>query len=72
MISGGAGGVTSGIGASMIAPESFNLHGKTLQTIGLMLLTFVLQGALGAFLYLKQSPLPPETDAPAGPVDPKA
>lgn len=60
VVSGGASGVTNGTVASMIAPETFNIHAGLWKLIGLLLATFLVQGFMGAMAYLKQSPLPPE------------
>lgn len=60
VISGGASGVTNGSVASMIAPETFNLHAGLGKLLGLLLATFIIQGFMGAMMYLKQSPLPPD------------
>ena len=63
-IGGGAGAVTAGITASMLAPGQFNLHetDAVWNMFKLMYWTFGLNGMLSAFLYLKQSPLPPWED----------
>jgi hypothetical protein len=64
VISGGASGVTNGSVASMIAPETFNLHAGIWKLLGLLFATFIIQGFMGAMAYLKQSPVPPEGDSP--------
>ena len=56
LIGGGAGAVTSAVSVSIMDPKDFNLMGaKTLQLAGMV---FLVNGALSAFFYLKQSPLP--------------
>ena len=60
-IGGGASAVTGGITVSGIAPNQFNF-GAQLGAMGkLMLALFVVNGAMSAFAYLKQSPLPTES-----------
>jgi hypothetical protein len=58
VIGGGASAVSAAIGASWLAPDKFNLSHPA-DIILLMLITFVVNGMLSMFLYLKQSPLPP-------------
>lgn len=60
-VSGGASAVTGGFTASMFAPEQFNFNGKTWHLLGLMAAMFVVNGVLGAMAYLKQSPVPLES-----------
>lgn len=63
-IGGGASAVTSGLTSMGFAPDKFNL--STLQGMGhlmlLMLANFVVSGFLATMFYLRQSPLPPESD----------
>ncbi len=58
VIGGGAGAVTSTFTAAMIAPDKFNLGGEFGNTLKLILATFMINGMLNLFFYLKQSPLP--------------
>lgn len=62
IIGGGAGAVTSTIASSMLAPDQFNLGTQLGHTVKLMAVTFVVNGALSMFFYLKQSPLPDDDD----------
>ena len=68
LIGGGASSVTASFTASMLAPGQFNLANPSL-LLQMMAWTFVINGALSVFLFLKQSPLPPvvgdEHDSPA-------
>ena len=61
-ISGGASALSAGAGVSLIAPETFNFSHGLWKTFGLMLVMFLIDGFKGAALYLKQSPLPDESD----------
>jgi hypothetical protein len=63
LIGGGASAVTSTFTASMFAPDKFNLSSYSgfLHVIGLIIATFVANGLLAAFFYLKSSPLPDST-----------
>ena len=61
IIGGGATSVTAAISGAIVAPESFNLHGGGLKVIELMITTFMVAGAMHAFAYLSQSPLPAQT-----------
>ncbi len=59
LIGGGAGSITSAVGASWLAPGQFGVAGvQGWNSLKLMLLTFLINGAIAAFAYLKQSPLP--------------
>ena len=62
IIAGGSNSVVSGIAAMGIAPEQFNLNANLSNTVKMMGATFLFSGLLSAFLYLKQSPLPPITE----------
>jgi hypothetical protein len=64
-IGGGAGAVTSTVTASMLAPEQFNAGAQWKSLLSLMAVTFAVNGAFGAFLYLKQHPVP-EWDGTTG------
>ena len=57
-ISGGAGAFTAGPVAALLAPDEFNLKAGLSRMFWLMGSIFLTQGLLGAFLYLKQAPLP--------------
>lgn len=59
LIGGGASAVTSSITASMLAPNSFNLHDQRDALVALVYWTFTINGALTAFAYLAKEPLPP-------------
>jgi hypothetical protein len=59
LIGGGAGSITSVFGASYLAPGQFGLGGvQGWNSLKLMVLSFAINGAISAFAYLKQSPLP--------------
>lgn len=60
-VAGGASAVTGAFTASMLAPAEFNLNGKTGHMLELMAAMFVINGVLGTMAYLKQSPVPAET-----------
>lgn len=60
-IGGGASAVTGGFSAAIIAPDKFNVNtgagfGHIVEMMGAC---FLINGLLGMFLYLKQSPVPP-------------
>jgi len=57
-IGGGASAVTCAVSAAMLKPEAFNLQAQLKDTLLLMAATFIINGALNMFFYLKQSPLP--------------
>ena len=57
-IVGGAGAITSAQVAMGIAPNTFNYSTGFGNLAKMAAITFMVQGALGAFAYLKQSPLP--------------
>ena len=63
-IGGGASAVTSGLISMGFAPDKFNIN--TLPGLGHLLLliiaNFLVSGILSVMFYLKQSPLPPESD----------
>lgn len=61
-ISGGAGSITAGVTASMIAPETFNLSSQFVHFIELVFFTFVGNGIINAMSYLKDNPLPKDDD----------
>jgi len=63
MIGGGSSAVTGGLTSMGFAPDKFNLSNSSgvWHLLGLMLANFVVSGALSAFFYLRQSPLPPES-----------
>ncbi len=67
VISGGSSAVTACFSVNLIAPDKFNLGNQLLNFIELAAVTFVINGMLGAFLYLKQSPIPPEYEGPKDP-----
>jgi hypothetical protein len=56
-ISGGASGVTGGITASVIDPNTFNLTTQLTHTLTLIGVTFIVSGILGTCAYLTHSPL---------------
>jgi hypothetical protein len=60
-ISGGASAVTAGVTAPAIAPNAFNFHNQLSPLFELMGALFLVNGALGALAYLKQSPIPAAT-----------
>jgi hypothetical protein len=62
-VSGFSGSITSAFTATQLAPESFNMNGGLMLTLKLMVATGILQGFVGAMLYLKQSPVPPDDTA---------
>jgi hypothetical protein len=55
-IGGGAGAVTAGFSASLIAPKELSFGGMA--SLKLMGLCFCVNAAFSMFLYLKDSPLP--------------
>jgi hypothetical protein len=57
-ISGGAGAITSTITASVLAPDKFNIGSQLHSFLVLAGATFVINGILGAALFLKQFPVP--------------
>lgn len=57
-IGGGAGAITSSQVAMGIAPDRFNYSNGIGNMAKMAALTFIVQGALMALAYLKQSPLP--------------
>ena len=59
LVSGGASAVTAGITISAIDPAHFNFGHDIFITLKLMSALFITSGLLGAFGYLKQSPVPP-------------
>lgn len=61
LIGGGASAVTSGVVLPAISPNSFNFAGQLLPLAKVMLGMFLVNGAISAFAYLKQSPLPAQT-----------
>ena len=59
LIGGGAGSVTAALGAMGIAPGQFGVGGDPgWNSLKLMLVTFLINGGISTFAYLKQSPLP--------------
>ncbi len=72
-IGGGASAVSSMFGPMFVDPAKFNFadahgFGNILKTMGI---SFVVSGAISAFLYLKQAPLPPQGDDTAFITKPK-
>jgi len=61
-IGGGSSAVSAGFSAVMMDPTKFNLSTGMLDTLKMMLVTFFISGAITAFAYLKQSPIPPEDE----------
>lgn len=59
-IGGGASAITAGVSAIGIDPDHFNLQQGVWHTLELMGAVFIISGALSAFAYLKQSPVPRE------------
>jgi len=57
-LSGGAGAVTSGLSAIMIAPDKFNIQAGLENTLKLMAVNFIVAGCFGFFTRLQKSPLP--------------
>ena len=62
-IGGGAGAVTAGFTAAVIDPKAFNTGTQLKPLLALMGVTFLVNGLLSVFFYLKQSPLPPDDPA---------
>jgi hypothetical protein len=60
LIGGGASSVSAGFANCIVDPKDFNAGGGLAHLGETMVVTFVVSGALSAFAYLKQSPLPPE------------
>lgn len=69
VIQGAANGITAGLAATGIAPDTFNLEAGAGNTLELAIKVAIIGGVLGAAAYLKQSPLPrdDELDALRGP-----
>lgn len=69
LIGGGAGAASAGVTAALQTPDHYNLghspHGLR-HLLFLMIGTFLINGFIAAFFFLKQSPLPPvePNDAP--------
>lgn len=61
LIGGGAGAVTNAVVLPAISPTAYNFSNQLFPLFKVMAATFVINGLLSAFLYLKQSPLPAET-----------
>jgi hypothetical protein len=62
-IGGGAGSAASTLTACVIKPTAFNLNDQVNATICFATAMFAINGLSTAFLFLRQSPLPPmETD----------
>ena len=59
-ISGGSSSLATGIGAMSLAPETFNMNGGLMMTVKLMAICAAFNAVLGAAMYLKQSPVPPD------------
>lgn len=59
LITGGSSGVTSALGANLVAPESFNLTDGIGRMLALALMVAAVSAVNGVAAYLKQSPLPP-------------
>lgn len=60
VIGGGAGAITSGIGASVVTPEQYNFGAGLKHVLYLMAFNFVVSGIIAGAMYLKQSPVPRE------------
>lgn len=63
-ISGGAGGVSTGLATMGISPDHFNLQDPGL-LIKVCVASIVISAAIGVSGFLKQSPLPPAEDSAA-------
>lgn len=62
LIGGGASAVSGGFANILVDPKDFNIgSGGGWHLAQTMLVTFFVSGALAAFAYLKQSPLPTES-----------
>ena len=63
LIGGGAGSVAATVGAMGLAPGQFGVAGSAgWSSLKLMGFTFLFTGAISAFAFLKQSPLPPKEE----------
>lgn len=60
-IGGGASAVTSTLSANLIAPDKFNLTNQLGHFLELAGVTFLINGFVSLFFFLKQSPLPEVT-----------
>lgn len=60
-IGGGAGAVVASFTAAVISPDQFSPVGQLKNFIIMAGTTFVVNGILSTFFFLKQSPLPPES-----------
>lgn len=61
LVSGGASGIINALAAIGIDPSHFNFAGGLGNTLKLAIVGLIINGILGAALYLKQSPLPANT-----------
>jgi hypothetical protein len=59
-ISGAANGLTTGLTAITIAPDTFNMNGGLTATLQLVGASALVSAVTGASTYLKQSPIPPD------------
>lgn len=62
VIGGGSGGVINGLTAMGLDSEHFNLTGGLRHTLELFGVSFIVNGGIAMFLYLKQSPVPADRD----------
>ena len=63
LITGGSSGVTSALGANLVAPETFTLADGVGKTLALAGMVAGVSAVNGVAAYLKQSPLPPAEGA---------
>jgi hypothetical protein len=62
-VAGGANGVITGFAAVGIDPAHFNLQAGLRSTLAIAGVSALMSGIIGIAAYLKQSPLPNESDA---------
>jgi hypothetical protein len=63
-IGGGAGAMGTGFGEMVLDPQHVAQAGGVRHVFALMGISFLFSGAMTAFAYLKQSPLPPPEAKP--------
>jgi hypothetical protein len=61
-IAGSANGIITGFAAVGIDPSHFNLQSGLHATLSIAMISAAMSGIIGVAAYLKQSPLPPDTD----------
>ena len=57
-ISGGAGAASTALSVIVVDPNDFNLSAGLTKVLSVCFVTFLISGIAGAFLYLKDNPVP--------------